>query len=264
MNRVAFILPILQIEILWYGILFATGCFLSFLWSKHLLKNYFDVDCGKLLDHFFLSIVVGSIIGARIAHILFYSSIDTYLDHPMRIFLLREGGLSSHGGIVGGIVALLVFSYRIRKKYRLHIANIFDVCCFSVLIAATCIRIGNFINGELYGTETSFFLSVSHPFLKGVTVHPVQLYESIAYFFIWCFLIVLQKRGDILKVRWLTTGLFLSIVFSARYMCEFFKAPQTNLRDILQSNVSMGQLLSLPCILIGCVVIYISIYNHKK
>lgn len=200
-------------------------------------------------------VVIGTILGARLGHIIFYENINDYLQNLSRVFMIWEGGLASHGGILG-IILSLVFFYRINKHMipRFNFVLLIDLLVIPSAIVAFFIRMGNFVNQEIIGKTTSLPWAVifvdpidgSLPLPR----HPVQLYEALFYLFTFVvLLLIFYKYFERLKVGVLS-GLFFLLVFVFRFFIEFLKERQSVLLDD-QSFFLMGQYLSIPFIILG-------------
>lgn len=209
----------------------------------------------RLMDSLVWYAVIGTIIGARLGDVLFYDW-DYYKLHPLQIFNIRQGGLASHGGTVGILLALSLF-VRQKRAFLPNQTFIQFLDLFSIVapLAGCFIRVGNFFNQEILGTATSvpWAVTFGHPVDGHAIVprHPVQLYEGAAYLFIFFTLFFLWKRRPHLTSGTLS-GLCLILIFSARFILEFFKVDQFGaMSQLLQT----GQWLSLPFILAGALLI---------
>jgi len=256
----SFSLPLLGRPILWYGVLFALGFFAGYKVFARLVRKEFSGNEAKILakrlsEKTLMAVGLGAIIGARLGDILFYQDISTWIHHPISILYVWEGGLASHGAAIGILIGLAVLVRKLRKEkpfssYRFF--SLLDRAVLSVAIAGFFIRIGNFINQEILGTPTAMPWGVLflHPADGGPIVprHPVQLYESFAYLALFALLYTLWNRRPSFRREGLSTGLFLVLLFGFRFLIEFFKIEQS---DYSLSFLTMGQLLSIPFILLG-------------
>ncbi len=265
-NPVIFTFPYLHFPILWYGVFFALGFWFSFLIVVRILTRYFQHLYPKkspselqekarlLVDRLTVYIVIGTILGARIGHFIFYEQPSQYLADPLEFFRFRNGGLASHGAAIGIIAATFLFSIRIRKKYPdLTWVRILDFIAVPTPLAGACIRIGNFFNQEILGTTTNLPWAVvfGHP-ADGSPPgprHPAQLYEALWYLALFFILWQLSKRPSFLRKQGKLIGLFLILAFSFRFFVEFLKTEQSHL--LSSSYLTMGQILSLPMIVLG-------------
>lgn len=208
-----------------------------------------------LTDRLVGYVLVATILGARLGHFLFYERFSDFLDDPWEIFRVWEGGLASHGAAIAIIFSLLLFSYRVKKTSKgLHWIRLLDFVSVPAAFCGGCIRIGNFINQEILGSETSlpwgvvFGSPVDHS--PPVPRHPVQIYEAVFYFFVFYLLWRLTYSPRILLAQGKLIGLFLILVFGFRFWIEFLKIEQSHLLSP-DPFLTMGQILSLPMILFG-------------
>lgn len=246
-------LPLLGRPILWYGLFFALGIFLAYLALLSLLrKELSQSNARKIADQLSTYLLIGILLGARLFDILFYEKLDTFLRDPFFLFRLWEGGLSSHGAVVGLMIA--VFLYQKRHPH-LTLLRLFDLLSIVAGITAACIRIGNFFNQEILGTPSTLPWAIvfGHPADGSFPIprHPVQLYEAVFYLLLFGMMWRLKSRLQ----TWTSgrlCGLFLIAVFSFRFMIEFFKEEQSVW--LHHSPLVIGQWLSIPFVLIGWVL----------
>jgi len=264
-----FYLPIVEWPILWYGVLFALGFVLGFPIFVQILTRYFQTQ-GKeavgelkkkavgIADRFTLYMLIGTVLGARIGHFLFYERPAEYFEDPLQIFRVWEGGLASHGAALGIILATIAFSYRIRGE-GLTPVRLLDFLAVPAALAGALIRLGNFFNQEVLGTPTDLPWAVvfGHPVDHSLPVprHPVQLYESFFYALVFLLLWKLSYKRPFLLGRGKLIGLFLFLVFGFRFFIETLKTEQSNLISTA-STLTMGQILSLPMILLGIALFF--------
>jgi prolipoprotein diacylglyceryl transferase len=214
-----------------------------------------------LTDQITWYVMLGAVIGARHGHVFFYEW-PRYQQHPLEILKVWEGGLASHGGTLGIILALFLFSNRFKKQYpSLSFIRVMDLVSVPTALAAFFIRFGNFINQEIVGTATAAPWGVLflHPFggEEALVRHPVQLYEGFSYLATFGILWTLWKIwGDQMKPGFLV-GTFLILVFGSRFFLEFFKLPLSGALDV--AYLQTGQLLSIPFVLLGLFLLYNSI-----
>lgn len=263
-NPEIFRIPFFDWPVLWYGVLFALGFAIGFPLFVGILTRFLGKEHKKqalfVADKLTLYIILATVIGARLGHFIFYEKPEKYLSNPLIIFQIWGGGLASHGGAIGIILALILFSYRYRSKFpQLTWIRLLDFICVPTALAACFIRVGNFINQEILGTPTDLPWAVVfvHPadYSYPIPRHPVVLYEALFYLLVFFFLWRLSfKRANLFKEGKLI-GLFLMLVFGFRFFVEIFKTEQSHL--MIGSQLTMGQLLSLPAILAG-LVFYIS------
>lgn len=231
----------------WYSLFFA----LTFVVGYMILKKMFARDNRPPgdVDKLVVSIMLGTIIGARLGHCFFYAP-GYYLSHPIEILQVWHGGLASHGGVIGILTAIYIF---VRKNKQYSFLWVVDRVVIPVALGGLFIRTGNFFNSEIVGRPTDMPWGVIFTHIDTVTRHPAQLYEAICYFLIFLLLggIYLKKQ---FPEGWLF-GLFMVLVFTCRFVLEFLKEYQESFEATLP--IDMGQILSIPCIIAGiCLLIY--------
>jgi prolipoprotein diacylglyceryl transferase len=263
-----FTLPIVNWPILWYGVIFAMGFAIGFPIVVSILTRFLGASHKQkaivITDRLTLYMIIGTVVGARVGHFLFYEHPANYLSDPFEIFRIWEGGLASHGAAVGIVLALILFSYRIRPiEPKLDPIRLLDFVCVPTAFAAFCIRIGNFINQEILGTPTDLPWAVvfGHPADRSIPIprHPVQIYEALFYLAVFFLLWRLTFRPSFLFARGKLIGLFLILIFGFRFFVEFLKTEQSLLMSA--SSLTMGQLLSIPAVLAGVVLYF---WNSKR
>ncbi|MCH7657628.1 MAG: prolipoprotein diacylglyceryl transferase [Bacteroidetes bacterium] len=237
-----------KFAIRWYGLLYASSFFFGYLIMARFFKK--EKIPEAILDRLTLYMVLGTIIGARLGHCLFYEP-GYYLANPLEILKIWHGGLASHGAAIGIFIALYLFAKKSKKSYMW----ILDRVAVVVALAAFFIRTGNLMNSEIYGVETS--LPWGFVFLRnGETVpkHPTQIYEALAYLlvFILLYFIYIKKQGVIKSG--LLFSLFMIFVFTFRFFVEFIKNDQVTFESGMMLN--MGQWLSIPFVLFGIILLY--------
>lgn len=255
-----------------YGLLFVSGLAIGYYVIKRMFKKEGISD--QLLDKLVLYVVIATIVGARLGHVLFYGPyFDTggergYFSHPEDIFKIWEGGLASHGGAIALVIALWLFSKRIAHKPFLWIL---DKISAPIAVAGCFIRLGNLANSEIVGDVTNvpwgFQFLRNDCFVENLNCawediparHPAQLYEALSYILIFAFLLFLYWKRNAWKRQGLVFGWFLILLFGARFMVEFVKLGQTA-RDAWMP-INTGQMLSIPFIIAG---VYILWRVHKN
>lgn len=257
------------LEIRYYGVIFAASLLLAFWsWQWQMRRGNYP---QKTIDALILYGVIGTIVGARIGHCLFYEW-EIYRTAPLKILWFWEGGLASHGATVGILLALLIYAWR----YRLSYWEITDRFTFSAAIAAAGVRAGNFLNSEIVGRVTDFVGGVRFirfdladlPFALRLPVnaplrHPSQIYEFFMALIVWIILYGADKlRGGEKRPRGMLLGLFFGCYFSGRFIVEFFKEYQTNLR--FDAGLTMGQYLSILPALAGWVLFIFVMMKRKN
>lgn len=233
----------------WYGLLFASGFLFGYLiFNKFFKKEGLTVE---MLDKLTIYMALGTVIGARLGHCLFYEP-DFYLSNPVEILKIWKGGLASHGAAIGILIALYLFV----RKHKKPFIWILDRIVVVVALGGALIRIGNLMNSEIYGVETS--LPWGFVFIRNneiVPKHPTQIYEALTYFIVFglLFLIYLRTRGQFRDGT--LFGWFLILVFGIRFLIEYIKEDQVPFEDGMTLN--MGQWLSIPFVLLGILILYL-------
>ncbi len=237
------------LKVHWYGLLFAGGLLAGYWMIRRICK--LEGENPEILEPLFLYVVVGIVVGARLAHCLFYEP-DYYLAHPLEILMVWKGGLASHGGLVGAFLGLWLGS----RKYHVPFAWIVSRLTIPTLFVASMIRLGNLFNSEILGKPTDAATAIVFSRVDSLPRHPVMLYESTAYFLTFLLSILIYRLAPREKLTTLLPGVGLTCVFGARIVLERYKVPQADYATGLPLNV--GQLLSLPFLLLGIVLILLS------
>lgn len=195
-------------------------------------------------------VILGALVGARLGDVLFYQSWKEIIRHPSSIFAVWQGGLASHGGAIGILIALWI--YAVRHKIRFW--TVVDFTVIPTAIAAVFIRIGNFMNQEILGTPSDLPWAVLflHPADSGAIVprHPAQLYEAIFYLCSFAILMLYWQKREPFRFPGKTTGLFLVLIFGFRFVVEWIKVEQSAHLSA-GALLTMGQILSIPFIALG-------------
>ncbi len=260
-SREAFVIPYIDFPIYWYSLWFAIGFYGAVVIARHLLKSRACATVGeqaadvpaidRYIERLALYGFLGVVIGARLGHILFYEP-SYYFHHPLDILNFRQGGLASHGAVIGLCFALWRFQKRRSSlPYLPYGADLLDLLAISSAWTAGCIRVGNFFNQEIVGfiSDLPWAVIFISPLDAegGVPRHPAQLYEALVSFLLLIPLLILGRNG-----RFATdgriAGWYLIITFTSRIALETLKAPQCSFDT---GTLHMGQLLSIPVILFG-------------
>ena len=249
------------ISIHWYGALFSGSFLISYIWLTKLFKK--EKVPVSVLDGLTTTMIFATIIGARLGHCLFYEP-DRYLRNPLEILKIWEGGLASHGAAVAILIGIYIFA---RKTHRPFFWYVDRVAIFTAF-AGVFIRTGNLMNSEIFGEVTSlpwgfYFINYYDPAMGLDPRHPTQIYEALSYLLIFVFLFNYYKKRLGKFEDGQLFGFFLIMVFGMRFLIEFLKVPQVAFEQGMTLN--MGQLLSIPLILIGiAVIVYINKYSFSK
>jgi len=229
----------------WYGVMYLLGFIGSYFYLCYLARiRKFALNSEEISDLIFYG-VFGVVLGGRIGYTLFYN-FDYYSSHLLEVFAVWEGGMSFHGGFLGVVISVIVFCRR-RKK---SIVEIGDIVSAAAPIGLGFGRIGNFINGELWGRVTDVSWGVVFPAAGKLPRHPSQLYEA-ALEGVVLFLVLLVAHKKQARTG-MPIFLFLAGYGIARFVVEFFRQPDAHI-GFLWQGVTMGQLLSLPMILVGLI-----------
>jgi phosphatidylglycerol---prolipoprotein diacylglyceryl transferase len=269
-----FHLPFLDRPILWYGFFFAFGFFVGYFVLSYLLRRYFlslpqerkkealtiKQKTTQLADQLTLYVIVGAIVGARLGDVLFYQDWREIASDPLSVFAVWKGGLASHGGAAGILIALGFLA----RKRKIPFWTAVDFTVIPTALAAVFIRIGNFFNQEILGVPTSLPWGIVflHPADGGPLVprHPAQLYEALGYLCVFAILLWVWHRNAPFKPIGKMTGLFLLLVFGSRFFIEGVKVEQS-VYLTPSSFLTMGQWLSIPFVLLGAWLL-LRAYRH--
>ncbi len=248
------VFPHSWLPVRWYGLLFAAAFFFGYLVMMRIFKK--ENLPIKLLDQLATYMVIATIIGARLGHVLFYEP-EYYFSHPLEILMIWKGGLASHGAAIGILVALWLFSHKNHKPYFW----ILDRIVIVVALAGFFIRTGNLMNSEIIGKPTTLPWAFIFTSVDQVPRHPSQLYEGLSYLAIFGLLYWLYWKNDGKPRPGFLFGLFLALLFTVRFLVEFVKEPQVSFESHMALN--MGQILSIPFIILGLVIIFFKPQKKK-
>ena len=241
-------------EIRWYSLMFIIGFGIGYkiverMWRRESINP-------KWIDPLLYYTLIGTVVGARLGHCLFYDP-GYYLSHPIEILKVWEGGLASHGGVLGIIVAIYFYSKYVSRQSMLWT---FDKLVVPTGLVAALIRIGNLLNHEVYGLPTDRpwgfrFIENLHAWRQGAEPifsapsHPTQIYEAVCYLLTFVLCMWLYFKKDAWKKEGLIFGIFMICIFTARFFIEFLKNNQEDFEAAMPIN--MGQCLSIPFIVTG-------------
>ena len=240
------------IHVRYYGLLFMSGFILGYwMFTKFFKREGLPL---QLLDTLLYLLLGCTLVGSRLGHVLFYQP-EYYLANPIEIFKVWKGGLASHGGTIAIMIGMWWFVKKYGRKYDFDYLWILDRLAVAVCFAAMFIRLGNLMNSEIYGNPTDLpwgfiFETRGEIFPK----HPTQLYEALCYLgtgiimsYLYWFRLDKIKRGLLL-------GIFFIGIFGSRFLIEYVKEPQVAFEEGMALN--MGQLLSIPFIIMGiCLIV---------
>lgn len=244
----------------WYSLAYIAGIVLGW-WvfaREHARKPISNLS-PKALDDTVVWVTLGIILGGRLGYVLLYKP-AFYLTHPLQILYVWEGGMSFHGGLVGVIVAFFMFC----RKYKIALLEFTDVAACVVPIGLFFGRIANFINGELYGRASDVTWAMIFPHGGEAARHPSQLYEAaLEGIALFALLMLLLKYTRARSYPGLLSGIFLMGYSAARIFVECFREPDEFL-GFLYGGATMGQLLSVPMLLLGMYLVFRSGNAHQK
>lgn len=243
------------VQVRWYGLLFAAAFLLGF----NIMKWIYLREGKKVenLDSLFIYLVIGTIVGARLGHCFFYNP-AYYISNPLKLIAVWEGGLASHGGGIGILTALYFYQRKFSESYQ----ELLDRLAIPTALGGMFIRTANFFNSEILGIPTTAPLGVIFKRVDMIPRHPAQLYEAFSYGLIFLFLFFLYKKTGEKLINGTLFGLFLVLIFCARFMVEFVKTKQAFYSS--DFFLSTGQALSIPFILIGIFFTIRGIIKYKK
>ena len=267
-----------SLSVRWYGILLATGFFLSYFTLSKIFKR--ENISQPLLDKFSIWTIIWTIIGLRLAHFLFYEP-EYFKTAPWQILLPFDEnwhftgfqGLASHGAVIAIILFVCYFAW----KHKINLFWLIDRLAITIPIAAGLVRLGNLMNHEIVGSITTvswaFNFTLGDPirsadgqiieYVAGTFRHPAQIYEAVVYLLLFLGLVLYYFKFSKSKLPpGLTTGILLFVIFTARFIIEFFKAVQVP--NELNMTLDIGQKLSIPFIVIGLSLIIYASINRKK
>ena len=246
-------LEIFSLEIRWYSLAYIFGILVGWILSKKLFIQ--NIKIKKNFDDFLTYIIIGIIFGGRLGYIFIYN-LNYYLNNPLDIFKIWQGGMSFHGGLIGIILASIIFAKKNDQNAFLYL----DIVALVAPIGIFFGRIANFINSELYGTITNAPWAVIFIQIDNFPRHPSQLYEALLEG-IFLFLLLIYFKNKFLNKPGVISALFLIFYSIFRFFVEFYREPDEQLGYIF-FNLSMGQVISLIFLLSGILLFYLKNENH--
>jgi phosphatidylglycerol:prolipoprotein diacylglycerol transferase len=253
-NPVALDLGLLQIR--WYAISYVTGILLSWFFILKIIKiKKIDID-NQTISELISNCIIGIILGGRLGYVIFYNY-EYFSDNLLEIFKVWNGGMSFHGGLIGVIIAVIYTS----KTSKTSLMLLADLVAIVSPVGIFFGRIANFVNGELYGRVTTHPFGIIFPNGGNIPRHPSQLYEAFFEgFLLFLILLIFLQFKKIIKSSGILAGCFISIYGFFRFFIEFFREPDNHI-GLLYLDLSMGQFLCLPMILIG---VFFIIFSYKR
>ncbi len=244
-----------SLEIRWYSLSYIIGIFLGWFLSKQVFIS--NPEIKEKFDDYITYLIIGIILGGRLGYVLFYN-FDYYLNNLTEIIKIWQGGMSFHGGLIGVIIASIFFAKKDNQNSLIYL----DIVSLVAPIGIFFGRISNFLNSELYGTETNLPWAVKFIKVDNLYRHPSQLYEAFFEGIILFLILIYFRNKGFLKMPGIISGLFLIIYSIFRFLIEFFRVPDEQLGYIFL-NLTMGQIISLIFICIGTYLV-IKKYELKK
>ncbi len=249
------------IEIRWYALAYISGILLGWLYIRRLLRLYPEGERPHKYDieDFMTWVILSIILGGRLGYILFYN-VEYYIENPMHILRVWEGGMSFHGGFLGVCLAIIFFSL----KNKIEIFRLADLLACAAPIGLFLGRLSNFINAELYGRVTDVPWGVVFPFAGDLARHPSQLYEAgLEGVLLFVILFVCSRIKDIRKRSGLLAVIFIEGYALSRFVVEFFREPDEHL-GYLFGGLTMGQYLSIGMMLAASLLTVLVLVAHKN
>ena len=258
-------------EIRWYGMLWVIGLIVAVF----IVQRIFDHEKHpeKWFDSLFVYMMFGIILGARLGHCLFYEPVY-YLSNPLEILKIWEGGLASHGGVIGIIIAVWLYSKKVTKKSMLWT---FDRVIVPTGFTAAFIRLGNLMNHEIYGGPTTepwgfrFIENISYWKAGAAPIytdpsHPTQIYEAIIYLIVFAVTMYMFFKTNAKYKQGLTLGVAMIMIFLSRFFIEYLKNVQVDSEEVLRQNTGLilGQWLSIPFVLWGVWLVWNALKKSKQ
>ncbi len=239
----------LTFEIRWYSLSYIAGIVLAWIYIKKFILK--ETEYSKYIDDFISYVIIGVIIGGRLGYVIFYN-FEYYISNPLEILMIWTGGMSFHGGVLGVIISTYLFC----KKNKLSTFYFLDLISLSAPIGIFLGRIANFINSELYGTRTDFFLAVIFEKVDTVSRHPSQLYEAFFEGIILFILLNLIYKKYINHKPGVLSALFLIFYSVFRFIIEFTREPDAHL-GLVFMELSQGQVMSILFFVLGLIILKI-------
>lgn len=233
----------------WYALAYLGGILLGWFYAEKIKARHFPQFPKDLIGDAIAWATIGIIAGGRLGYVVFYKPLF-YLEHPLQIFMVWNGGMSFHGGFLGVLIAMILFA----RKRGINHWHLLDIGACVTPIGLFLGRIANFINGELYGRATMAPWAVVFPNSDGQPRHPSQLYEAMTEgVLMFIMLYFLQRHTNMMRKPALASGIFLILYGCYRFLMEYFREPD-NFLGLLNYGLSMGQLLSAPMVLCGLIL----------
>lgn len=237
----------------WYSLAYLAGILLGWRYCRHLIRTMPDAMSREDVEDFILWATFGIVLGGRLGYVLFYNP-SQYAANPLQILQIWQGGMSFHGGLLGMLVALYLFA----RRRELSLLRAGDVICAATPIGLFFGRVANFINGELYGRVADVPWAMAFPRGGPLPRHPSQLYEAVLEgLVLFLLLYLLSRRPGFVERPGRLAGVFMTGYAISRLAVELVREPDAQLGFLL-AGVTMGQLLSLPMLILGLALIFLA------
>ena len=238
----------------WYSLAYIAGLLLGWLLLRRLAKRAPKVADEAAVDDFLVWATLGVILGGRLGYVVFYN-FAYYFEHPLAVFAVWRGGMSFHGGLIGVIVATLIFC----RRRGIDLWPFADRVACVAPVGLFFGRMANFINGELWGKPTDVPWAFN---INGVGLHPSQLYEAaLEGFLLFAILWIYSAKP---RPQLAVSGMFLLFYGVFRFGVEFYRVPDAHLDYLALGWVTMGQILSAPMIIIGALLLILAYRNKQE
>ena len=245
---------ILSFEIRWYSLAYIAGIIIGWLLCKKIFIKNSNVN--EKFDDYLTFLIIGIIVGGRLGYVIFYN-FNFYINNLLDILKIWEGGMSFHGGLIGIIIASILFARKNGQDYFLYLDQVSLVAPIGIFFG----RLSNFINSELYGIPTEVPWAVTFIQIDNLSRHPSQLYEAILEGIILFLILLYFRNKNFLNKPGLISGLFLIFYSIFRFFSEFTREPDPQIGYLLL-NLSMGQIISIVFFITGIFLFYLK--NENK
>ena len=242
------------LAIRWYGLMYVLGFVGGWMLALRRSQQKWSIIRPAQVDDLVFYIMIGGIVGGRLGYSIFYGW-EYWLQDPLYVFKITQGGMSFHGGLIGVLAAMWLFGRRVLGKGMLQVA---DFVAPVVPIGLGAGRIGNFINGELWGKPTDLPWSFN---INGIGVHPSQLYEALFEGLVLFVILWIYSARE--RPHMAVSGMFLLCYGVMRFCIEFVRVPDADFGYLALGWVTMGQVLTAPMILIGALLLFLA-YRNKR
>jgi phosphatidylglycerol:prolipoprotein diacylglycerol transferase len=246
-----------SLNVHWYGLMYVIGFAAFLILGKYRAKKAYSPVSPDNVDDMMFYGALGVVLGGRIGYVLFYN-FSAFLDNPLTLFQVWHGGMSFHGGLIGVITVMLLLS----RRWEINFLRLSDFVAPLVPIGLGAGRLGNFINGNLWGKPTDMPWGMVFPHADNLARHPSQLYQMflegiLLFIILWVFSGKQRPAGSV-------AGLFLVCYGVFRFIVEFVRVPDVHIGYIAWDWLTKGQLLSLPMILLGLALITFAYRTNNK